>query len=606
MIRKNKRKQSHVVLAGVWLVGSLLVHASCTGVVSENSGKNGPGSGDPNDPTAQGSNPIVFECVPGTDPSPSEMRRLSKVQYENSLKDLLHRLGKPALESQVLAAINPYLTTIPADTVDKKTKTFRRMDQNVSQDHVDGYYKVGLNLADSITSDPEKLAAFVGECAVDSNPNNDAACVDDFVRNFGLQVLRRPVSEAEFTFYRNEVYDGGNTISVPALKDLITVFLSAPQFVYQIEISLPALEGKEDLFPVNGYELASRLSYHFWQTMPDQALLDAAASGALETEKGYQEQVDRIFKDPRTEGAIVAFFSEWLGLERVADFSTLVGDPKYDAFTGNFTPSKTLRQQMIQEVQDLILYYAYQKGGSLNDVFLTNASFASSTELAGLYGLSPWKPGEQPPSFPPGQRPGVLTRAAMLSNGSTNTRPVIKGVFIRRHLLCDNLPDPPDNLGKLPDLDPVMSTREEIEALTQRPDTSCMACHGSINPLGFATENFDALGRVRTEQVIFDKQGNELGSRPIDTTTVPMVSGEDQRSSKGANDMINYVVDSQKLHACFARHYFRFVYGRKENFVQDGCALESLRKGIIDNGSLKQMLKSAALQPEFRLRKRGL
>jgi hypothetical protein len=148
-----------------------------------------------------------------------------------------------------------------------------------------------------------------------------------------------------------------------------------------------------------------------------------------------------------------------------------------------------------------------------------------------------------------------------------------------------------------------MTTREVVEELTEQPGSQCAGCHaGSINPLGFATEGFDALGRARSEQRLFSAQGEPAGSRPIDTASVPRVMAGDERRSAGPGDLMALMLESGKLEACLARQYFRFTYGRFEDVRRDGCELERLRETLLAGGSVAQLLKQAALSPQFRWR----
>src|SRR6185295_18977991 len=163
-------------------------------------------------------------------------------------------------------------------------------------------------------------------------------------------------------------------------------------------------------------------------------------------------------------------------------------------------PRAELRQQMIDDVLDTADYYVWTRKGSLDDLLTTNASLNKGADLAKIYGLPACDGVSTPPSFADGARPGLLTRALFLTSGSANTRPIMKGVFGRRDVLCDEIPPPPPGANAVPpQLSLDMTTRQVVEQLTQKG--VCAGCHLSvINPLGFSTENFDALGRSRTEQ----------------------------------------------------------------------------------------------------------
>jgi hypothetical protein len=206
--------------------------------------------------------------------------------------------------------------------------------------------------------------------------------------------------------------------------------------------------------------------------------------------------------------------------------------------------------------------------------------------------------------LPPGQRSGLLTRAAFLVSGSTQTNPVVRGVKIRRSFLCDNLPPPPAsiaNMLRLPAADPNLTTRQRFEQKTADP--FCMACHSQINPLGFALENFDGLGRFRTAEKIYDDNGQFLSEKSIDPVVAPYILSGDARTSTSPVEFDQILASSGKAQKCFVRKYFEFTYRQAPDLERDGCALESLRQNLTGpEGSLKKMFLSVARSPAFKLR----
>jgi hypothetical protein len=179
----------------------------------------------------------------------------------------------------------------------------------------------------------------------------------------------------------------------------------------------------------------------------------------------------------------------------------------------------------------------------------------------------------------------------------------MKGVFIRKALLCDEIPPPPPNAAaNPPQLSDTLSTREVVEELTG--NGACNACHGvSINALGFATENFDSLGRVRAEQTLFDPAtGEVVGTAQIDTSGVPRVEISDEQVAKNAAELTNLIAESPKPYACFARQYFRFTFGRLENLERDACALADVKLALDEGKPMADVLRSIARSKAFRMR----
>jgi len=240
----------------------------------------------------------------------------------------------------------------------------------------------------------------------------------------------------------------------------------------------------------------------------------------------------------------------------------------------------------------------------ISSLLTTDRSFARDSRLAKLYGASVWDGAAAPPALPAGQRTGLLTRALFLATGSANTRPIMKGVFIRKNILCDKIPPPPAGANaKPPELGPNMTTRESVEAITEMPGTICVSCHGvAINPLGFATEDFDALGRFRTEQTLYDATGKVTGTKAVNTASRPQVNYDDPATISSPTELMTLIAASGKVEACLSRNFFRFTYARWENPATDGCALEDARKALVSGGKITDLVTAALLSPQFRRR----
>jgi hypothetical protein len=531
------------------------------------------------------------------------LQRLSRTEYENALRDVITSSSSAATATSVLQSVQAALDSYPADAI-SKTAPFASMDQSVSQAHADALIAIGGAVGSALTSSSARLGELLGSCAGSAKTSAaTGTCVDDFIARFGKRALRHDLNKDERSFYHDVYGSSSVTPDAAALADVVTVMLNAPDFIYRVEYGKDAVAGTSSLFKLNDYEIATRLAFQFWQTTPDDALLAAADRGELSTEAGYASALDRVLSDARAGQGLETFAREWLGLDDLRALDSLNGTPVFDAFSGADKPSATLKEEMIQDVTDSIAYHAMKEEGSLADWIESPYSFAKSPALAALYSTPAWDGKSQPPMFPQGERSGLVTRAALLSTGSANTRPIMKGVLIRERLLCDKLGAPPQNaFGKLPDLSGEKTTRELVEAVTQDPQSNCAGCHTTqINPLGFATEGFDSLGRVRKAQELYDDNGKVVASKAVDTTSIPRVWLNDTTPSSGHKDLTNKLIESGKVEACFAREYVRYSEARAESEDTDGCELEAVRS-TLENGSIKEALKRFAMLPQFRQR----
>lgn len=564
-----------------------------TGAGTSTGGTGGGGNGDP--PVA----PVTFTCDPNAVPSSPPLRRLTRVQYENTVRDLLtFALGDRNDALAVESDLASVLAALPPDErpkTDDPRGSYRRLDQGVAQSHVDVWYNVGARVGAQLSSSAN-LTRVAGECAGQSS--GAAACVDAFIQNFGARALRRPLTSDEVTFYRG-FYGSTTSIDAAGFADVIAGLMSAPEFVYQIESGADAVAGQAQAFELTAFEVASRLSYHFWNTMPDEELWDKASDGSLLDAAEYRRQVERLFADSRSKAAARDFYREWLKLEDLAPLDEANGVAIYDAFTGDDRPTSMLNANMNNEVLDLLDHLSWQEPAGIDQLLTTQLIFPKTDDLASIYGV---EASDEPVLAPSSQRPGLFTRAAFLATGSERTRPIKKGVFMRENVLCDHIEAPPANAQQnLPELDPALTTRQTVEAITE--SGSCAGCHlAYINDLGFPFEAYDALGRYRTSERMFDQEGEVLATEPVDTRSMPQIHEGDETEVANAAELMDLVVASNKAPACLARHYFRYSFGRWENVTADGCALERLRTALVDSSTLSAMLREVALAPEFRRR----
>jgi hypothetical protein len=536
----------------------------------------------------------TFTCEPDAAPPSLPLRRLSARQLKNTLKDLI-AFALPKSSGAVLSELGEDVESLPADSRQGPDPTFARfdrLDQTVQQRLVDDEYALARQIGTAVTASSARLTELVGDCA---SKASDQACLDGFIRRFGERAQRRELEDEDVAFYRKGA--GKAPYAASGYADVVALLLTSPYALYAVEHGQSSSETRVKL---TAWELAARLAYQFWQTAPDAALIEAARSGELLTNDGYDEQLERVLSDDKAERGLGELIAQWLDNPKLEELDARATEPVYRAFLDGFEPGRELKARMQQEVTDSALYYL-RSGGSFVDFFGSDRSFAKTEDLAQLYQTPLWTSGE-PPVFAQPARAGLLTRGALLATGLSETRPIIKGVLIRKAILCDAVPPPPADVANSPPpvSDAMASTRQAVQAKTSTG--TCAGCHTVlINDLGFATENFDALGRLRSEQPLFDAQGKQVGSAPIDTRSVPRVEAGDATASSGAPDLTRLILASDKPYACFARQYFRFTFGRVESNA-DGCALSALKAKLQEKAEFRTALKAIALDRSFKER----
>ncbi|MEO1529601.1 MAG: DUF1592 domain-containing protein [Planctomycetota bacterium] len=311
---------------------------------------------------------------------------------------------------------------------------------------------------------------------------------------FAKRAFRRAVSREEMALWTEHLknrYESSNDWRT-AFVETMTAMMASPDFLYL----------REDEGQLDAFQLANRLSYFFWSTMPDAELFTLAESGQLMDKDVLQKQVDRLFNDPRSNRFSVSFADQWLSLDTLG---TMPPDNKEFRFY-----NESLENAMRAETRSLF-QHVLRQNRSVTELIDSDYTFLNE-QLASLYGI-PWKANAKKPGkkniggelvltkLPQhSARGGVLGHASVLtltSNG-VETSPVVRGVWVLEHFLGTPAPPPPAEVPALvPDLNGAESVRQLLEK--HRSDAACMKCHQRIDPLGFALESFDHVGRFRTK-----------------------------------------------------------------------------------------------------------
>jgi hypothetical protein len=320
----------------------------------------------------------------------------------------------------------------------------------------------------------------------------DEACARSFLQGFGRRAFRRPLDDEELGRYVSLAEDAATTLGDfhAGLEFAVAALLQSPNFLFRVEVGEPDPSDSSRL-RYTGYEMASRLSFLFWNTTPDDVLLDAAEAGELVTTAGLVGQVARLLDDPRTRAAMSNFHAERLGIEGL---EMITKDAElFPAM------SPALASSMREDILRTLDYLAFEEPADFRSVFDTRVAFVDGA-LAGLYGLPAPASGIERAELPADElRLGLLGKAGLLAQNAhvTQTSPTLRGKFVRERVLCQSIPAPPNNVVTIiPEPNPDAPTmRERLAA--HREVASCAACHALMDPIGLAFENFDAIGRYR-------------------------------------------------------------------------------------------------------------
>lgn len=323
---------------------------------------------------------------------------------------------------------------------------------------------------------------------------NDKEAAKTVLKAFASRAYRRPATEADverlMAIYQ-QVRGQGDSYE-KAIQVCVTAVMVSPHFLFRVELDGTPAAGTEAV-SVGGYELASRLSYFLWSSMPDAELFGLAGQGKLEDPKVLEAQVERMLKDPKARALADSFASQWLQLRKL---ETLSPDPKL--FAGY---SEQLKQDMILETKRFFLSIVMEDR-SILDFIDADYTFVNAA-LARHYGLpAPQTGGFQRVSLVGTERGGLLTQASVLTvtSNPNRTSPVKRGKWVLEEMLGAPPPPPPPDVGVLPD-DAVAITEKSIRERLKhhRRNPACATCHRSMDAIGFSMENFDAVGAWRTQ-----------------------------------------------------------------------------------------------------------
>jgi hypothetical protein len=475
---------------------------------------------------------------PGTQadgvPVASRVLRLSYPDYDRTLSDLLRQT----------VSVSPNFPAEQPNLGPYEDLGSRRINESLQNEYV----RAAETLAAQLVSNSTAFTEVVG-CTTAS-----AECRDSFIDAFGQRAFRKPLSETEKTRYR-ALFDQGPELiqSGDALKDgvqlVVEAMLQSPKFLYRVEIGKGASDGQG--VPLTDYEIATRLSYLFWGTLPDVDLFQAAASGELSSAEGIAVQAKRLAASPLVVERVQDFHARWLQLE---DLRTVSKDAtKFPQFTD------ALVAAMTEETRRFVEEATLTRNGAVRALLTAPFGFVND-DLARLYGLSGTFGSElrRVEFDASSERFGLLTQGTFLSShssASNRTSPILRGVFVLRRIACQQIDPPPPGAEMQepaePPAEPLRTTRDYFTWKTSM--SRCAGCHTLINPVGFAFESFDAIGQLRTEE----------DGAPIDASgTLSLAEGDHEFG--GTRELVTHLAGLPSVRACYAKNWLEYAYSRSE------------------------------------------
>jgi hypothetical protein len=476
------------------------------------------------------------------------LRRLTRTQFRNAVRDVFGfevDLGQLEADSW-----NGNFAVVGAATITS------------SELGVEQYHAAIEKAVDAVFGDAGKRSAFIG-CAPTGLEGD--ACIRGFLQELGLRAWRRPLEAAEVDRLAAVATKAATELGSPTegARWATVALFTSPNFLYRPELGAASAGGS---LRFTGYELASRLSFLVWNSLPDRALLDQAASGALSTTEGLRAAATRLLDAPAGREAVGEFAEQYMRLDRVL---TQAKDP---GLFPEYGPS--LQAAMARDMRGTWEALVFDDRTSALELFST-PKVVVNLELAQLYGLDPAGLGSstfEVRSLPvDGPRIGILGKAAFLSQFANQKEgsPTLRGKFMRDALMCSPIPPPPGDVDVVledPPADMPQTKRQRLEL--HRTAKACAGCHALMDPLGLPLETFDAIGRYRTTDrgLPIDPSGDFDGQPVADARSLGLT-----------------VSTSSTVAQCLVSKYYSYAVGHELRDV-DGSVLNALATSFQASG----------------------
>lgn len=501
--------------------------------------------------------------APLTGPGRVLIHRLNIVEYNNTVRDLV------GTSQRLSEAFPPDFTAFGFDNV-ASALTFT----DITLGH---FLDAAKRIAAETLSSDRRSQYLACDLATGKE-----ICVESSLNALLPRAWRRPVEPGDVeplvALYTAIKADGNSDDE--AFARVLQAVLMAPEFLYRVERN----SGVAGVRGLTGHELASRLSYFLWSSMPDAALSTAAASGALNEVAGIESELARMLASEKAAALGDNFGSQWLPVRELKNAKPSA--EVYPAF------DEKLRDAMGAETMRLFLDVA--KGSRpLTEIFTSTSGYVND-RLAQHYGMAPV--GTETPVFSklPPNRTGLLTQASFLTAVAytNDSHPVKRGKWILANVLCKEPPEPPFAIPEPPARAEGTSRKEQLAAHQTEP--ICTACHVLMDPLGLALEQYDGVGAFRTEDrgAVIDPSGifkGEGGELPFANPA----------------ELAQIIATAPSVSRCVTKHVFSYGLGRGPRDASDfdELVLDEVSRSFLDSGQLFPRLVEALVTSDvFRKR----
>jgi hypothetical protein len=519
-------------------------------------------------------------CQPGQ-LGPTPLRRISRNEYNNMVRDLLGDTTRPAdgfVSEQKVAGFNSN-SGAPVDALIARQ-----------------YLEAAEGLATTAVS-ADNLATVV-PCAAQA----DDACAQTFIADFAGRAFRGQLDESEsaallalhHSMAAQFDFAGG-------IQAIITSVLTSPRFLFVLEIDQPGATASSAVVTLSAFEVATRLSLYLWRSLPDAALIQAAAAGQLATADQIEAQARRMLADPKAADGVDAFADQWLELENL-DYLTK-GAPSWSPQL-----ARDLHTESLASYRQLVL----TENVGLAELLTTPYAYVNDLTAATIYQIDTSELTDDAfvrrninpdPNSP--LRAGIFSEAGVLASHAHPTlpSPTLRGKMVSTQILCNPIPGPPadPDVGPPPAMEaPGQTTRDYYEQHHIHSKPSCYACHQHMDLVGFGFGDFDATGAIYA--------GLLDNGQPIDDSGQFVATSADGASDldgpfHGPVDLMAKLSASEQVRECTTLQQFRYALGRPEANA-DACSAQAIYRDFsASDFNLQALIIAIVRSDAFRTRK---
>ncbi len=506
-------------------------------------------------------------CVQGV-PTTTQIPRMANRQYENAVRDLL---GVTELEGAPVSA------ALLGDFTGPMTAPAWQL-----------YQSAGEKIAAAVMSGPNRSKFISCDPAT-------AGCLKTTIETFGRKAFRRPLTPDEVASFETLGKTTPPGTPEQVAEATLNAFLVSPSFILMPEITM---EPEGAAIKLSQHEVAARLSFLLWGSIPDDALSMAADAGQLQTKEQLLAQAQRMIQVREKAGPLVtAFHREWAQLNSTSGkwFKIDHDVAKYPTYSA---AAKASYQAELEKFFEEVAF----TNGSFKDLLLSNVGFVNK-DNAEIYGLDPTQYGAELTKVSldsaTNPRPGFLTRAGFLSSYSNYdaTSPILRGAFIAVSLLNVNPGAPVEGAKDATADGTFLTQRAYIEALTEKSQP-CQGCHQVFNPLGYVLESYDGIGKWQTT----DLRGGAIDAS-VTTATVNFPDGP--KTITSAAGLMEEIAAQPKAQELYTKAWVAYAFGRSPN-ANDKCIVDQLAMKLTSSGySILGLLADLTQADSFRVRVRA-